>query len=203
LARPGEVLATLDDISQIKVDFDVPETRLSSLQVGTQVRIRSTALPNELYRATVRFVDTRIDPRSRTIRARAYIPNPDGKLRPGMLMSVDLIAPDRNMPAVPEIALLEEGNASFVFIAVSDGKGGQKAKRVPVSIGARRDGFAEILSGIAQGSPVITEGLVGLRDGQPVKPMGAGAPTRPAEKKVGAQGDANPTMSAKPGSSGG
>ena len=203
LARPGEVLATLDDVSRIKVDFDVPETRLSALQVGTQVVIRSTALPSELYRATVRFVDTRIDPRSRTIRARAYIPNPDGKLRPGMLMSVDLIAPDRNTPAVPEVALLEEGNASYVFVAVSDGKGGQKAKRVPVSIGTRRDGFAEILGGIAPGSPVITEGLVGLRDGQPVKPMGAGAPTKPTDKKVGAQGGPNSTMSAKPSSSGG
>jgi membrane fusion protein, multidrug efflux system len=119
------------------------------------------------------------------------------------LMSVDLIAPDRNTPAVPEVALLEEGNASYVFIAVSDGKGGQKAKRVPVSIGTRRDGFAEILGGIAPGSPVITEGLVGLRDGQPVKPVGAGAPAKPADKKVGAQGDANPTMSVKPSSSGG
>lgn len=184
LARPGDVLATLDDISQIKVDFDVPETRLGSLQVGTEVAIRSTAIPGQLYKATVRFVDTRIDPRSRTIRARAYIPNNDGRLRPGMLMSVDLMTPDRRMPAVPEVALLEEGNSSFVFIAHSDGKEGQKAKRVPVGIGMRRDGFAEIVSGLPVGAVVITEGLVGLRDGQPIKPVSAAPGPKSADAKA-------------------
>ncbi|GIU66033.1 efflux RND transporter periplasmic adaptor subunit [Candidatus Phycosocius spiralis] len=194
LARPGEVLATLDDISQIKVDFDVPETRLGALQVGTQIAIRSTALPNQLYRATVRFVDTRIDPHTRTIRARAYIPNPEGNLRPGMLMSVDVMAPVRNRPAVPEVALVEDGNASFVFIAVSDGKGGQKAMRVPVSIGTRRDGFAEIINGLAPGTLVITEGLVGLRDGQPIKPMNT---------KLGRESNNKSSQHANPQSRGG
>lgn len=185
LARPGDILATLDDISQIKVDFDVPETRINSLQVGTVVVIRSTAIPDQLFKATVRFVDTRIDPRSRSIRARAYIPNNDGRLRPGMLMSVDLMTPDRRMPAVPEVALLEEGNASFVFIAHSDGKDGQKAKRIPVSIGMRRDGYAEIISGLPADAMVITEGLVGLRDGQAIKPIGGGAPAaKSADTKV-------------------
>jgi membrane fusion protein (multidrug efflux system) len=93
-----------------------------------------------------------------------------------MLMSVDLMTPDRLRPAVPEVALLEEVNASFVFIAQSDGKDGQKAKRVPVSIGMRRDGFAEIISGLPADAMVITEGLVGLRDGQAIKPVGGGAP---------------------------
>jgi membrane fusion protein (multidrug efflux system) len=185
LARPGDVLATLDDISQIKVDFDVPETRINSLQVGTEVAIRSTAIPDQLYKATVRFVDTRIDPRSRSIRARAYISNSDGRLRPGMLMSVNLITPDRRMPAVPEVALLEEGNASFVFIAQSDGKDGQNAKRVPVSIGMRRDGFAEIMNGLPADALVITEGLVGLRDGQAIKPVGGSVQVaKPADSRI-------------------
>jgi membrane fusion protein, multidrug efflux system len=176
LARPGEALATLDDISQIKIDFDVPESRMSSLQVGTQIVVRSAAVPDQLNRAVVRFVDTRIDPRSRTVRARAYVPNENGLLRPGMLMSVDLLSPGRQMPAVPEVALLEEGNESFVFIADgvtgADGNG-LKAKKTAVTIGARREGFVEILSGIPVGAPVIVEGLVRLRDGQAVKVMGA------------------------------
>jgi membrane fusion protein, multidrug efflux system len=176
LARPGDALATLDDISQIKIDFDVPESRMSSLQVGTQIVVRSTAVPDQLNRAVVRFVDTRIDPRSRTVRARAYVPNDNGLLRPGMLVSVDLLAPGRSMPAVPEVALLEEGNESFVFVASGvagpDGSG-LKAKKTPIVIGARREGFVEVLSGLPVGTSVITEGLVRLRDGQPIKVMGA------------------------------
>jgi membrane fusion protein, multidrug efflux system len=176
LARPGEALATLDDISQIKIDFDVPESRMNSLQVGTQIVVRSAAVPDQLNRAVVRFIDTRIDPRSRTVRARAYVPNENGLLRPGMLMSVDLLAPGRSMPAVPEVALLEEGNESFVFIADGvagpDGSG-LKAKKIAITIGARREGFVEVLGGIPVGAPVIVEGLVRLRDGQPIRVMGA------------------------------
>jgi membrane fusion protein, multidrug efflux system len=182
LARPGEALATLDDISQIKIDFDVPESRMSSLQVGTPIVVRSAAVPDQLNRAIVRFIDTRIDPRSRTVRARAYVPNDNGVLRPGMLVSVDLLSPGRQMPAVPEVALLEEGNQSFVFvadgIAGADGSG-MKAKRTPVTIGARREGFVEILGGIPVGAPIIVEGLVRLRDGQPIRTQG-GPPTTAA-----------------------
>lgn len=180
LARPGEALATLDDISQIKIDFDVPESRMSSLQVGTQIAVRSAAVPDQLNRAVVRFIDTRVDPRSRTVRARAYVPNENGLLRPGMLMSVDLLSPGRQMPAVPEVALLEEGNASFVFVAdgtaAADGTG-LKAKKTAVTIGARREGYVEILGGIPVGAPVIVEGLVRLRDGQPIKAPPAPSPS--------------------------
>jgi membrane fusion protein, multidrug efflux system len=181
LARPGEPLVTLDDISQIKIDFDVPESRMGSVQVGTEIVVRSAAVPDQLNRAIVRFIDTRIDPRSRTVRARAYVPNDNGLLRPGMLMSVDILSPGRSRPAVPEVALLEEGNESFVFVADgvagSDGSG-LKAKKTPVTIGARREGFVEILGGIPVGAPVIVEGLVRLRDGQAIKPMGG--PSAPA-----------------------
>jgi RND family efflux transporter MFP subunit len=183
LARPGEPLVTLDDISQIKIDFDVPESRMGSLQVGTEIVVRSAAVPDQLNRAIVRFIDTRIDPRSRTVRARAYVPNDNGLLRPGMLMSVDILSPGRSMPAVPEVALLEEGNESFVFVADgvagSDGSG-LKAKKTSVTIGARREGFVEILGGIPVGAPVIVEGLVRLRDGQAIKPMGGPPAPAPA-----------------------
>jgi membrane fusion protein, multidrug efflux system len=175
LARPGEAIATLDDISQMKIDFDVPEARMNSLQVGTQITVRSAAVPDQLNRAVVRFIDTRIDPRSRTVRARAYIPNDNGLLRPGMLMSVDLLSPARTMPAVPEVALIEDGNESFVFVAdgAADAQGaGLKAKRTAVTVGARREGFVEILGGLPVGAPVLVEGLVRLRDGQAIRVAG-------------------------------
>lgn len=171
LARPGEALATLDDISQVKVDFDVPETRIQSVRPGTEVLLRTQAVPGAQWRGAVRFVDTRIDPRSRTLRARAYIPNPDGALKPGMLMAVDLRTPARSMPAVPEVALQEEGIETFVFLART-GERGLSASRVPVRIGTRRDGWVEVVDGVAIGDRVITEGLVRLRDGQAVRPAG-------------------------------
>ncbi len=188
LARPGEAIVTLDDISQMKIDFDVPEARMNSLQVGTQIVVRSAAVPDQLNRAIVRFIDTRIDPRSRTVRARAYVPNENGLLRPGMLMSVDLLSPARAMPAVPEVALLEEGNQSFVFVASGtagpDGTG-LKATKTPIMVGARREGFVEVLSGIPVGAPVLVEGLVRLRDGQSIRVAGAASASAPASTTSG------------------
>ena len=188
LARPGEALATLDDISQMKIDFDVPESRMGSLQPGMQIAVRSAAVPDQINRAVVRFVDTRIDPKSRTVRARAYVPNDNGLLRPGMLMSVDLLSPARQMPAVPEVALLEEGNQSFVFVA--DGRAdadgsGMKAKKTPITIGARREGFVEVLGGIPVGAPIIVEGLVRLRDGQVIRVDGPPPPPPPPQTTGG------------------
>lgn len=178
LARPGEALATLDDISQVKVDFAVPESRMQSVRPGTEVTLRSEAVPGMLWRGFVRYVDTRVDPRSRTLTARAYIANPDGALRPGMLLDVDVRTPARSMPGIPEVALQEEGNETFVFIAV-EGDSGLTARRVPVRIGTRRDGWVEVLDGIAIGDRVVSEGLVRLRDGQAIRPQNG--PSSPAK----------------------
>jgi membrane fusion protein (multidrug efflux system) len=203
LARPGEALATLDDISQVKVDFDVPENRIRSVVPGTEVRLASDAVAGSQWNGFVRFTDTRIDPRSRTMRARAYIANPDGVLRPGMLMSVEVRTPARSMPAVPEVALQEEGIETFVFLA-QRGERGLTARRVPVRIGARRDGWVEVMSGVSIGDQVITEGLVRLRDGQGVRPLtgagpGGGAPGgAPGGAVKGAAGSGAGTAAAAP-----
>lgn len=201
LARPGEALATLDDISQIKVDFDVPEARLASVRPGTEVSIRPAAADGQVYRALVRFVDTRIDTRTRSVRARAYVPNGNGALKPGMLMSVNLLSPNRSMPAVPEVALQEEGNQTFVFTAVGEGAD-RKAKRVPVSVGQRSDGVVEITDGIALGDAVIVEGLVRLRDGQPIRtpgPPGGDGKGPPAGKAPQAKAVTKPQAATGPG----
>lgn len=203
LARPGEPLVTLDDISQMKIDFDVPESRMASLQPGMQIVVRSAAVPDQLNRAIVRFVDTRIDPRSRTVRARAYVPNDNGLLRPGMLMSVDLLSPERSMPAVPEVALLEEGNESFVFVAqgvAGEAGPGLKAKKTAVRVGARREGYVEILDGLPVGASIIVEGLVRLRDGQAIRAAGPG-PT--AKAPVSPPASPPASTPASPAASGG
>jgi membrane fusion protein (multidrug efflux system) len=190
LARPGDALATLDDVSQLKVDFDVPESRLASLRPGAQVTMRAAGGDGRIYPALVRHVDTRINVATRSVRARAYIPNGDGALKPGMLMSVNLLTPARSMPGVPETALQEEGNASFVFVAQPSDKG-LVAKRLPVNVGQRRDGMAEITGGLDIGAQVIVEGLVRLRDGQPVRVQGA-----PDPSKANAAGDGAPPAKA-------
>jgi membrane fusion protein (multidrug efflux system) len=161
LVTPGTPIATLDDISVIKLDFSVPERYLAVLARGQDIAARSETWPDRDFQGKVLSVDSRVDPVTRSVTVRAEVPNPDRLLRPGMLMSVRLFQTPRNTLAVPEIAVLQVGLESFVFRV----KDGQTAERVKVLLGSRRKGEVEVAQGLAAGDRIVTEGAVKLRDG--------------------------------------
>lgn len=166
---PGTVITTLDDASIIKLDFSVPEVFLAAVQEGLEISARTSAYPETEFKGKVSSIDSRLDPVSRAVIVRARIDNKDGRLKPGMFMTVKLINADSPALMLPEEALVPEGNSKFVF-AVRDGK----ATRVEVKTGRRRPGEVEITSGLDEGAIVITEGTQKVRDGQPVKATQAG-----------------------------
>jgi membrane fusion protein, multidrug efflux system len=184
LARPGDVLGTLDDVSSMKVDFDIPESQLANVQPGTLITMRSDALKGETFEARVAVLDSRVDPRTRTVKARAIVPNPSGKIKPGMLLTGIVAASPRQSVAVPESALVDDGTSTYVFTAERKGDGPAQAARNTVVVGVRKDGYAEIVSGVAAGAPVVTEGLVRLRPGAPLRILGE----RPASERPQAGG---------------
>jgi len=172
--RPGEQIGTLDDLSEIKLDFDVPETQIARLAQNVAITARAAAFPNRVFEGVIANVDSRVDPSTRTVRVRAMLPNGDEALRPGMLLSVEVSANPRQALAVPEIAILDQGADAFVY-KVAQGEAGQRAERVPVHVGVRHGGMAEILSGLTVGDAVIVEGMQSVRPGQPVRVRGASA----------------------------
>jgi membrane fusion protein (multidrug efflux system) len=161
LVTPGTPIATLDDISVIKLDFSVPERFLAVLARDQDISARSETYPDRAFEGKVTSVDSRIDPVTRSIAVRAEIPNPDLLLRPGMLMAVQLFREPRDTLAVPEIAILQVGMDSFVFRVTAE----ETAERVAVELGARRKGEVEIVRGLTAGDRIVTEGAVKLRDG--------------------------------------
>lgn len=164
LVRPGDLIVTLDDTSLIKVDFSVPETFISALKPDLEILAQCAAYPNETFKGIVRTIDTRVDPVTRTIVVRAEVPNPDGRLRPGMLMSVELIKNRQRSLVIPEEALVPMETKQFVLM-VKNGK----AERREVEIGRRRPGAVEVLKGLAEGDQVIVEGTNRAMPGMPVK----------------------------------
>lgn len=175
LLRPGDPIATLDDVSLIKLDFTVPEAFLSVLKEGLQVQARSAAWPDQDFVGVVRSVDSRVDPATRAVTVRAEIPNVERKLRPGMLMTVLVQQPPRPALVLPELALIQIGRQAFVFRVRDD----NTVEQVPVSIGARRRGDVEIVDGLAVGDRVVVEGTVKLRPGVSVVEHAAATPTLP------------------------
>lgn len=174
LVTPGTMIATLDDVSTIKLDFSVPETLITALAGGQTVDAHSAAFPSETFTGTLTTIDSRVDPISRTLQARAEIPNPDGRLRPGMLMTVRVQRAPRVTLAVPELALLQIGRNAFVYRVGADGT----VTQVPVQVGARERGRVELTSGVAAGDRIVVEGIVKLRPGAKVIEAG----TAPAKQ---------------------
>jgi membrane fusion protein (multidrug efflux system) len=161
LVTPGTEIATLDDISVIKLDFSVPERYLAVLERGQDVAAHSETYPDRDFAGKVASVDSRVDPVTRSVTVRAEIPNPDRLLRPGMLLSVRLLQAPRPAIVVPEIAVIQVGTDAFVYRVAGD----QTASRTKVTLGARRRGEVEIASGLAAGDTIVVEGAVKLRDG--------------------------------------
>lgn len=176
LVTPGTAIATLDDISVIKLDFSVPETFLAALAPGQVVRARSAAYPDQEFIGVVATVGSRIDPVSRAVMVRADFENPELLLRPGMLLTVRVEKPTRTTLVIPELALLQIGGQSFVYRVAEDGQ----VTRVDVRAGARRRGEVEILEGVAAGERIVVEGTVKLRPGIRVVEAAPAAPTAQA-----------------------
>ena len=178
IVSAGTAIATVSDVSRIKLDFTIPETRLSSIQAGQSIKAISAAWPDRPYTGTIATIDPVIDPATRAVRVRAILPNPDRTLKPGMLLTVSVASRQRQSLALPELAIVGDGEDRFVFLLE-----GRKVKRVKVDTGIRQDGQVEILGGLKAGQQVVTEGVVKLSDGATVRL--AGDKPAPSRKPAG------------------
>lgn len=188
LVRPGDVITTLDDISLIKLDFTVPEAFIGSLQMGSTVKVTVAAYPARTFEGKVAGIDTRVDPVSRAVAVRAEIANGDGVLKPGMLMTVNLITNQRKILAVPEEAIVPLESKQYVYLVTPK----KTAERREIKIGARQPGFAEVLSGLKAGEKVVVEGTLKLRPDADVKFADDAKDEKPGKKRKWERGNGGP-----------
>lgn len=166
LVRPGDVITTLDDDSVMKLDFSVPAVYLSLLTPGLNVVATTPAWQDLRFEGRVNSIDSRIDPVTRTVVVRALLDNPDYRLRPGMLMQVELASRQRRVIVIPEECLVAKGAKQFVYVVNS--ADGYTVESREVSIGTRRPGKVEIVAGLEPGELVITDGTLKARPGASV-----------------------------------
>jgi membrane fusion protein (multidrug efflux system) len=193
----GTEIATISDISTIKLDFPVPETLLSALKPGLTIDARSAAYPDQPFRGQIATIDPVIDPNTRAVTVRARLPNPDGRLKPGMLLTVAIEMAPRMSLSVPELAVVGEGGRRFVYAVGPDGT----ARRTEVRVGIRSNGRMEILAGLKPGQRVVTDGVVKVSDGMKVNLAGPAA-GRPAAVGNAASEGAAPVASPPKGEGG-
>jgi membrane fusion protein (multidrug efflux system) len=164
LISPGTPIVSLDDVSLIRVDFSVPDRYLPVLREGLTITAKPDALPGEMFVGRIAQIDTRIDPTTRALKARAEFPNADGRLKPGMLIKVGIDEGQRQSVAVPEAAVQFEGTQASVFL-IAQGPKGKIARRTTVQTGLSSEGYVEIISGLKAGDHIVGDGLNRIQDG--------------------------------------
>lgn len=165
IVTAGDEIAVVSDVSSIKLDFVIPETMLANVRIGQSVAAKSAAFPDFEIVGRIQAIDPVVNPQTRTASLRAILPNSSGRLKPGMLMSVTLDSRARSSVAVPELALVREGDSSFVYVVDAN----MKAKRLSVETGGRDGNLVEIVDGLIAGDKIVTEGVVKLTDGAQVR----------------------------------
>jgi len=165
LLTPNTPITTLDDISIIKLDFTVPETYIGVIVPGAKIHASSVGFTERLFEGEVRTVGSRVDPVTRAVTVRAHIANDERTLRPGMLLTVNVVMAEREALVVAEGAVFELRDQAYVYTVDDE----LIAQQRPIEIGERRFGIVEVLSGLDEGELVVTEGTIKLRDRTPVR----------------------------------
>jgi membrane fusion protein (multidrug efflux system) len=161
--QSGTPMVSLNDLSIMKLDFNIPTRYLSVLKIGDSLEAKSSAYKKS-FKGEISFIDTEVNAITRTVRVRALIPNPENLLKGGMFMTVKMFAQQRDSLTIPEEALIKRGEGNFVFKIVEE-ENKTIVKYQTVEIGARQFGSLEILSGLEAGDRVVHHGVLKLKDG--------------------------------------
>jgi len=174
----GTMIATLQDLSSLYVDFYVPEQAVPKLAIGQVARVNVAAYPTQSFEAKISAINPKVEDATRNILVRATLPNPEGKLLPGMFASLQVLLPGADTRiVVPESAITYTLYGNSVYVVVpkktadgqpeKDAKGEQQwtVERRFVETGDRRDGEAVIIKGLQAGEQIVSAGQLKLDTG--------------------------------------
>ncbi len=184
----GTAIATLQDLTRMRVDFTVPEQALPQISLGQRVSL-GLSQDHLDFNGAITGIDPKIDATSRLVSVQAVVDNSNGTLRPGQFARVRVHLPEeQNVVAVPQTAVVislygsyvyqvvdappaKEGGAAAKAPAADTGKAAApklQAKQIFVETGRRSGTDIEITKGVEPGMQIVTSGQNKLSNGSPV-----------------------------------
>jgi len=149
----GTPLLKIADLSNLWILADIYEYELYKIGLGDHAKVSFDFLPGKTYDGKVSFVYPTLDTKTRTIKVRIDVPNPNGELKPGMFATVKIKGKSFGVhPLVPEQSILRSGQLNTVIIAL----GGGKFKPAQIKLGAYSNGLYQVLSGLKAGTRIVT-----------------------------------------------
>ena len=217
---PDKELYTIADLSNVWVNVDIYESEIPFVRTGQTASVGLSYDPSSTFKGKVSFIYPYVDEKTRTAKARLDVPNPGFKLKPDMYVNAEIKIDGGRHLAVPEEAVLDSGARKIVF--VDKGNGHFEPKEV--KLGAKQDGFFQVISGLDEGQKIVAssaflldsesrlaeamgamagmpgmsmEGMAGMPGMEEMKgmKMNSAAKAAPMEKKVG---DLTLTLSTQP-----
>ncbi|EHK53488.1 RND efflux membrane fusion protein precursor [Mesorhizobium alhagi CCNWXJ12-2] len=195
---PGTIVATLQDLDTMRVDFSIPEQQLDLVEIGQTVRLGANSADMK-FSGSIIGIEPKVDPVSRLVSIRAEVVNPDGQLSPGQFVQVRVELPaEDGVLALPQTSVVSSLYGDYVFVvrpaqdeagAADPAQPAQESAtpaeapaanqenaepalvvdQVFVTTGRRSQGLVEVLKGIEAGDQIVTAGQNRLSNGTPVR----------------------------------
>jgi membrane fusion protein (multidrug efflux system) len=154
--KPETRLVAIAAIEKLQLHFLLPEPSIRLAEVGGIVHVRVVAYPDERFPGEVFFVSPSVDRATRRLLAKAWVPNSDHRLKPGMFANVDVVVLEKDDAMLaPESAMVYDRHGNYVWRLDAE----DRAEKIPVTIGVRRHGQVEIVDGIEPGDRIVSAGI--------------------------------------------
>ncbi|MEZ0484185.1 efflux RND transporter periplasmic adaptor subunit [Fibrella aquatica] len=163
VVTPQTLIATLQQLNPLKLDFTVPERYSSSVKTGERVNFTLDGVRNA-FSGQIYAIEPNVDVATRSLRIRARVPNTSRDLRPGAFAKINLVFREDQALTIPSQALLPQTRGKQVVV-VRNGK----ATFVEVETGIRDKSNIQITKGLATGDTVVITGLLFVKKDGPVK----------------------------------
>ena len=160
VVEAAETLCIVADLSTVWLVADVPEQSAGAIHTGKLIRAEIPALPGETIEGKLTYVGATVNPETRTVRARADLPNPQRRYKPAMLATITLIDAAEPRRVVPESAVVREGNEEHVFVETAD----RTFLLRRVTLGLEFKDVRPVLEGLRDGEKIVLDGAFHLNN---------------------------------------
>jgi multidrug efflux system membrane fusion protein len=174
LAGPTAPAFTVADTRVVKVVFGVPDVVVADLRAGGPLTIHAEAMPGALLQGRITRISPSADPSSRVFEVEAALPNPEGRLKVGMLATLRLgDHPTGGALYVPLASVVRPAGDStgYAVFVLHDSAGGPAARLRRVRLGEVNGNLIAVGEGLKRGERVIVRGATIVADGQAVQVM--------------------------------
>jgi membrane fusion protein, multidrug efflux system len=170
----GDAIVPLQALHPIYVNFGVPQQDAATVRIGRTVQLTTGDLAGVAFTGRITAINSVVDEATRNVQVQATLPNPDGRLRPGMFVQAQvLLGASRPIITLPASAInyAPYGDSVFVIDDLKDPNGAtyRGVRQQVVKLGGTRGDQVAVVSGVEPGQEIVTSGVFKLRNGAPVR----------------------------------